>query len=315
MKKLIASLMILGSVVMASAQQSDLLVQVPVAPEYMVSLTERCNYIVDKYWERCDYKSAFSAKDRMDRTFEMFTEFLPYAQADTVHMAIDRLIAGVEKSGGQNLLELGRIAEKHLYSDESDLKSEEAYFPFVQAIAKSKKVKGAEKARFEAQYKQLANSRLGVANPTVELTRADGTKMSLKDIKAPQILLFFNDPDCMDCRMAKARLSADFDINALIKNGTMAVLAIYPGDNSDEWKEYQKTLPEEWISGYWPDADTMFTMEFTPEIYYIDSTRVIRAKDLTTDNAITAFKNLRQRLDRVAAAKAKQAEASSDEQN
>ena len=297
--------MILGAVSIASAQQTDLLVQVPTAPDHLTSLTARCNYIVDKYWERCDFKSAFSAKERMDRTFETFTEFLPYAQADTVHMAIDRLIAGVEKTGGANLLELGRIAEKHLYSDDAELKSEEVYFPFVSAVAKSKKVKGAEKARYEAQYKQLANSRLGVANPKIELTRADGTKCSLDDIKAPQILLFFNDPDCMDCRMAKARIAADFDIAALIKNNAMAVVAIYPGENTDEWKEYQQSLPAEWISGYWPDADTMYTMEFTPEIYYIDNSRVIRAKDLTVEDTLAAFRGLRSRLDRQAAAKAK----------
>ena len=170
---------------------------------------------------------------------------------------------------------------------------EELYLPFVDAVANNKKVKGAEKARYQAQFRQLQNSMVGKNAPDFEFTRPDGTHGRLSDVKANNVVLFFYDPDCFDCRLAKTRLAADIAVPTYINAGVLSIVAIYPGDPSDpEFIENAKELPENWVVGAYPDADRLFTMRTQPQFYYLDNTdgqRVVKVKDMPVDNIINTF--------------------------
>jgi hypothetical protein len=275
----------------ATAQNtSNLLVEMPQAPESITRLDQRCNYIISRYWDKFNPKSSFSSLERLDNTFGQFISLTPYATADTVHMAVDHLISVVQKAKPENLLTLAKIAEKWVYADTAEYLSEELYFPFIEAIVKDKKAKGPERARFQAQYDQLLNSRVGVKVNSLSYTKIDGTTGSLNDVTAPHVLLFFYDPECTDCRFAKARLSADYSLQTLIDNNIVAVMAIYPGDADEDWREDAKSLPESWIVGANPEIDRKFTMRYQPEIYYLDAERTIRVKDVAVDNILNTFK-------------------------
>ena len=89
--------------------------------------------------------------------------------------------------------------------------------------------------------------------------------------------------------MAKARLSADISIPKHIDRGQLQILAIYPGEPTDEWKEDVKGMPANWKVGAWPDADRHFTMRLQPEIYFLNKDRKILVKDIVTDNLLNTF--------------------------
>ena len=154
----------------------NLLVTMPSPPDRLTTLTQRCNYIVDNYWKTFNPKSSFSSQERLNHTLGTFFGFVPYSTADTVFMSIDGLLKQVAKAKPQNLLDLARMAEGWTYSDTAEVRSDELYFPFVEAVALNKKVKGAEKARFVYQYKQLLGSRLGQLAPDFEMTLRDGSR-------------------------------------------------------------------------------------------------------------------------------------------
>lgn len=274
----------------AQNDDAELLVTMPVPPKTVERLDERCNYIVDNYWKTFNPKASFSNLKRLDATFGQFVAFTPYATADTVHAAISTLLKNVAAAKPENLVTLASIAEKWCYADSAEYQSEELYFPFVEAVATNKKAKGALRPRFEAQYRQLRDSRVGCKVQNLTLQRPDGTYTGIDSISAPLMLLFFYDPDCTDCRLAKARLAADFTIGALIRNNTLAIVAIYPGEPGDEWRNDALTLPKDWVVGALPDADLHFTMRNQPEIYYLDPDRIIRVKDVPVDNILTTFR-------------------------
>ncbi len=269
---------------------SDLLVEMPVAPDNITRLDQRCNYIISRYWDKFNPKSSFSSLDRLDKTFGQFVGLTPYATADTVHMAVDHLISVVQKAKPENLLTLAKIAEKWCFVDTAEYLSEELYFPFVEAVVKDKKAKGPERARFQAQYDQLINSRVGCKVPSLTYTKPDGTKGSIDEVTAPHVLLFFYDPECTDCRFAKTRLAADYSVQKLIDDNVLAVMAIYPGDADADWRADAEQLPQSWVVGANPDIDQHFTMRFKPEIYYLDAERTIRVKDVPVDNILNTFK-------------------------
>ena len=221
MKKIMRRLCVVAvtafvGIVSAGAQSSvpagDLVVPIPAVPEEMSRLDERCNYIVDNFWKNAAFKSAFSSLDKMDAT--------------VVHQALETLITGVEKADAKNLIKLARMAEKWTGSDTAEYASEELFFPFVKAVATSKKVKDPEKARYQALYRQLNNSRQGARVADFSFTCPDGSTGKLSDVTSPSVLLVFYEPDCIDCRLAKARLSSDYVLPALVKSGVLSVIAI-----------------------------------------------------------------------------------------
>lgn len=292
MKRILISLIMACAAALGASAQvpNDLLVTMPQPPSSLTRLDERCNFIVDNYWKTFNPKSSFSSLERLDKTLGMFLSFTPYASADTVFGALDKMLEAVGKAKPDNLLTMAQMAERYCYSDSAEYDSEELYMHFLEPVVTNKKVKGAEKARFAHQYKQLQNSAVGATPADFEFTRPDGTKGRLSDVKTAHILLFFYDPDCMDCRLAKTRLAADYTLGALQRMGLFTMMAIYPGEPTQEWRDDAASLPSEWIVGALPDAEDLFTMRKQPEIYYLDPKRKVAVKDIDTTQAIDAFK-------------------------
>ena len=191
-----AAILVIAACMGMRAQTSDLLVTMPVPPENLERLDERSGYIVENYWKTFNPKSSFSSLDRLGNTMEQFFNFTPYAPAETVHRSIDYLINIVGKAKPDNLVTLASMAERYIYADTADWYSEELYFPFVKAVADTKKIKNPLKARYKAQYEQLLNSQIDTIPADFTYTTPDGGTATFYGSKAPYTLLFFYDPDC-----------------------------------------------------------------------------------------------------------------------
>lgn len=292
MKSLILTLLaVLALAPVATAADGDLF-PYPKPPEDMSGLTERCDFLVGRFWNQCDFKGAMSKKDKFDNTFGDWISFMPYATADTVHAAIDRLIKKNEKNGPVTL-ELARMAEKWAHSDTTDTYSDEIFLPFAKAAATHKKIPAAERARFESQVKIMENTVLGQPVGHLDYVKTDGTKASLADTRTQLIVLFFNDHECDDCNMARVRLSADINATALIKAGVLTVLSIEPGDASTEWLAAAASYPQEWIIGSSADADEYFSLREFPSIYLLDSRHRLLAKEMNIDSLLATLAAIR----------------------
>lgn len=298
---LIALMMAICPAVMAqNATDADdgieLLVPVPTPPEHLTTLSQRCNYILDHYWDNFNFKTAMSARKRFDKTFGTFLDFTPYASADTVMMVIDRLTTGMAKAKPEYLIDLAETAAKWTQGDTAEYQSDQLYTPFVRAVVNNKKIKGPQKARYQAQLLILESSSLGSRVPDLAFTDTAGVATSLYTLsKAPHKLIVIFDPDCADCRLSKARLSADYIIESLIDNNIIDLVALYPGEPDDElWQTEQKTMPKNWIVGAAPDIDRYFNLDKMPAIYYLDKDFDVMAKNVQTNNILEAFRNLLQ---------------------
>lgn len=260
----------------------------PTPPEALTTLSQRTNYLVEHFWERCNLKSAFSSRAKLAEAFRDYVSFMPYASADTVHASIIELINGV-KGDKKNLLTLGEIAEATLYSDTAEVLSDELYIPFAKAIADNKKIPAAARARFEHQARVLTNSQVGATAPALTFETPEGGKSDLSKVDSPYTLLFFNDPECEDCTLTRVRLAADFNTRQLIDKGVLKIVSIYPDEPSEEWKNNCKTYPETWVIGASPEADDLFDMRHAPVMYFLDKNHKILAKNILIDNVINAF--------------------------
>ncbi len=280
-------LMAFSSAVIAEKQ----FFQYPQAPESLASLSQRANYVVEHFWDRCDLKSAFSSHDKMATAFRDYVTYMQYASKDTTTTSIQKLIKEVQKKP-KNMLTLAEIAEQTLYGDSAIFWSDEIYLHFAKAVTETKKLSKTEKARYAHQAKILENSMVGSRPANFEFTTPEGEKMQFDSIKAPAIMLFFNDLDCTDCRLAKARLATDLNLNKLIDRGVIKIVSIHPGEASDEWKTEASGYPQNWIVGAYDNAYDLFDMRVTPTIYQLDDNHTIISKNLNVDGILSVVSNI-----------------------
>lgn len=299
MKKLLILFCVFAaSVAYAQQPPQKTMFPYPSAPDDLASLSERCNYIVEHFWDRCNIKQSFSSQPQLRQAFGDWLSFMPYASSDTVYMAIDAYMGKVSKTGGDNVAAIGRIAESWLYCDTAAYFSEDVYLPFAKAVAAHKKVDNATRQRLNAQIKILENSRVGAKAGAFEfVTRGDST-MRFDDVVASRVILFFYDPDCTDCSLVKTRLSVDFNLNQLLDGRLLKLVAIYPGEPTQEWKENAMQLPESWIVGAAPDIDLLYDIPTIPDMYYLDARHKILAKHVEVDNLLMGVQQINQKMNK-----------------
>ncbi|MDO4319955.1 MAG: DUF5106 domain-containing protein [Bacteroidales bacterium] len=264
----------------------------PVPPADMERLDERCDYLVTHFWDRCDMKSAFSKTEKLNNTFGDWISFMPYASADSVYTAIGRLLESVKKSGPQTL-GLARMAEQWTYSDTAEIFSEEIYYPFAKAVAENRKISGADRARFENQVQIIDNVRQGGVMGHLQYVTPEGLPGSLETVRTQAIVVFINDHDCEDCALARVRLSADINANALIKAGLLTIMCIEPDEATPEWLEATTSYPAEWIVGASEDASSYFPLRTSPEFYLLDARHRVLAKGFPIDGMLRALAAIR----------------------
>lgn len=263
----------------------------PQAPESITDFKQKCNYTTFHFWDNCNLKSAFSSRKKMKGAFEDFVSIAVHASRDTTFSTIKSLIENVRKVPN-NMLTLGEIAEEVLYSDSSEIYSEELYLPFAEAVAGTKKIPSASRLRFERQANILGHTQVGMIAPNFEFIKPDGSKGNLHESFGKRILLIFNDPDCDDCKMTMVRLSADFNLKQLIEKGYINLVSITPSEASQEWKDAVADYPAEWIVGSAEDVDNMFDVSNTPTILYLDPNGKILSKTIDKGGLINMLRVL-----------------------
>ena len=273
------------------AQSEERLFPYPVPPQDMTNLYERCNFLVYKFWDQCDIKSAFSSKAKLNSAFGDWLSFMPYASADTVYLAIENFHKSFRKSG-EHAYEIAKMAENWLYSDSAAYRSDELYSIFVDGAVANKKIPAEKRRYFEAQKKILDNSSVGKVVPDIELTKADGSKTGFFADSSSYTLVFIYENDCLDCTFARVRLSADMVLNQLNDAGVVRVVSLYAGEPDAAFSTAVTSFPESWINVASPETASYFDMRLKPAIYYLDKDHKIIGKELSVDNILNAFGKL-----------------------
>lgn len=261
----------------------------PTPPDTLMALQPRCDFIIMRFWDRCNFDQAMRNPEKFNRAFGDWVTIMQHASADSVHAAIDKTLAKFAKKGPETLA-LASMAENWLYSDTSAIFSEEIYLPFARAAANHKKISRAEKSRFQLHKQQIETSATGAYVPALPFTRPDGSRGNLGEVTGGSVLIFINDPSCSDCNFARIRLSADYNANELIRRGELTVVSILPDDPSDEWREEAARYPETWVVGAMPDADTYFDLRRSPTFLFLNSRHKVLLKDMDLDYLLGAFR-------------------------
>lgn len=281
--KIIALLLLAASASGVSAQTaSQPFFQMPVVPDSLVLLYDRTDYLLAHYWDFCDVKKAFSARDRFRTAVVDYFSLMPYGTVDGVKSSISSFMKKVS-SGKEPVQFVADIAEATFYSDTAALASDQLYLMFLDELLANKKLDKTAKLRYAHQQRVLQGSQPGQPAPALTFTDPLGMEHTFApDTTKAGAIIFFNDPDCSGCSMARLRIDADILSRTVIEKGIIDFYSIYPGEPDAEWLQSAVSYPEAWITGAAPDADRHWDIRQSPLFYILNRDGSIL---LTTGNA------------------------------
>lgn len=111
-----------------------------------------------------------------------------------------------------------------------------------------------------------------------------GEWVSLHQVNARYIVLYFWEPNCGFCKEATPML---YEIYTKYREKGLEIFAIYTQDNKEEWQEYLDENGFDWINAYDPNQATYFRFYYdvysTPVVYLLDKDKVIVAKRVSVE--------------------------------
>ena len=121
-------------------------------------------------------------------------------------------------------------------------------------------------------------------------TTPDGRSHRLSALKAHFTLLYFYNPDCPACREIKEYIRSSVVFGDWMdKTDGLRVLAVYPDEDLDLWRERLPQIPEAWIVGCDPGHklmdDRLYDLKAIPTIYLLDSSKRVILKDVPVEVA------------------------------
>lgn len=280
---------------LAQAAKAESYFQYPIVPDSISTLEGRCNYLADHFWDFCDLTKGFSARAKMGEEFKVYLSVLENATPARAAAGLKNLMQRLDKQPKDQLY-FANIAESRLYSDTAEAWIDYLYLPVAETVAANKKLNKAEKARYALHADLLRGSMVGEPIVPLTFTCIDGSTSDLHAKPVAATVIFFNDPECSDCNLARIRLHADISTSQLIDEGRLRIVSISVVEPDEEWKKAATAYPETWTVGANPDADLKVDLRFgTPDFYILDKNNKIRFKHLSVDQVLDVARQLKKR--------------------
>ena len=185
--------------------------------------------------------------------------------------------------------------EKYLFDAHSPYLDDELYLPVLDGIEKCTVIPDSVKQSFRYQADICGKNRVGTTAADFRYTSQRGTS-NMHSIKAEYLLIFFNDPDCPNCRQALEIMKKSDVILNMVGMGVMKVLAVSPGGKTELWTERRADFPMDWIYAYDPVGElnqgTIYTLRTSPSIYLLDENKNVIIKDASLPHCLRVLTSI-----------------------
>ena len=255
----------------------------PSMPDSIKDPTGRADYLAAHFWDSLDFADTAHSLDTafMEQNFANYSTVLPLTSEQGRTKAVSAVLDRARAASAASYELMAAIAEKYLYEPDSPMFDEEAYLPFADyAVGLGDEMSAAAEGRRD----DILKNRPGTPAPDFVFMTTDAKRRRLSESDPlTNTLLIFYEPDCDKCHEAMTLLAGSQMLQGAVAQGTLRVVAVYPGDNRKVWAEHAATLPSNWIVGIDPtgsiDNDELYLIRATPTFYLIGADGKIILKD------------------------------------
>lgn len=269
----------------------------PTIPNIIQDEPERIAYICKHFWDSLDTRDSTMLKN-IDMFENYFSIYLTFIKEQTTKDATENIEIFLKKIDNSKewIDAVLQLATKYLYHIESPFLNEELYIPFAEYMLRQKNLCIEDSILYNHRLEVALKNRPGSIANDFSFVTAKGKQTTLHNSIERCTLLFFNDPECENCKEAKSQLIGNDIIRQMTENGTLQPIMIYTEGDSEVWKQHKHDCPKGWISGF--DAEEnirmrrIYELRAMPCIYLIDKDKKVILKDVNINTLITYLNSL-----------------------
>lgn len=120
-----------------------------------------------------------------------------------------------------------------------------------------------------------------------------GEHSTLYTLKASYILVYFNDPDCDDCKLLKDNIVNSKVLTRMIDEDKLKVLSVSVFGKTEEWEK--QILPEKWLDACDENMsiidDELYYLPKLPILYLIDCNHNVILKNTNIKDIEAVLRN------------------------
>lgn len=268
-------------------------------PSVLRTPTERAEYLVMHYWDRFNFNDMrfISHSEVTEQALANFIDLKNHVSKDMIVASMKNLMAKAE-ANKRMFAHICALMEKYLYEPESPLEDEELLIPVLEYMVNSSSLDESDKIRPEMLLRLVSRNRIGKEASDFKYSLANGKSGEMSLIDSDYLILFFNDPDCLECNEAGRQILASFVIGDFINRGLLKILSIYPYDNVEGWKQRSNLMPKEWINAYDDGCEIMnneiYDIKSTPTLYLLSKQKRVLLKNCGVNDIEMFLSNGRQ---------------------
>ena len=253
----------------------------PSVPDSLVTTESRANYLALHYWDNIDFNDStiIGNKDISEQGFSNFISIMPYVTQKEI--AFSEFVSKISlKPDVQDYFMA--VAKKYLAESQSPVFNDELYIMMLQSLLSSDMLDSARRAKYSMILDTEMKNRVGEVATDFEFMLRDGGRGRLSEINAKYILVFFSDPDCDRCNLAKAQIDASAVVRIKLLLGDLALLSVCVEGDTETWKT-SKT-PDEWIDACDEKCaiydQELYDIPGLPSFYLLDSSHRVILRDV-----------------------------------
>ena len=258
----------------------------PAIPSMMTDPEEQARYLAQHFWDSFDFTDTtdIGNADYTEQAFTNYVQILLNIPHDIGDASIRTMFrkAAADKDMFQHFAEL---SEKYLFDPNSPFRDDEYYITVLQSVLENPALDEWERIRPQEQLRMALKNRVGTPAADFRYTLESGATGTLYGLKkAPYTLVFINNPGCTACKETMQQILGSQLLTQLMTEGMIAVLAIYPDEDLEEWRKFAPHMPAGWINSYDRELkiknDELYDLKAIPTLYLLDADKVVMLKDV-----------------------------------
>ena len=225
--------------------------------------------------------------------FEQYVIDLWNAPPETARQRQDSLLTAAEGDSAK-WQQLIALEDRFLFDPNSRYRNEELYLPVAEHLLTAPYATEAQRNNAGWILPKLRLNRPGTPAADFEFLTPQGRRTSLYSVlysRKPRLtVLFFSNPGCHNCKEVTETFSHSLHMQALLENGSLLVVNIYPDEDVQAWLDYLGEYPKEWVCGQDADqrirGDEVYWLRAIPSLYLLDEQGRVILKDTTPEQIL-----------------------------
>lgn len=272
----------------------------PKIPSIFINEEQRIEFLSENYWNNFKFQDTalINQPKFLNHLFTNFLGLLSQVPDSVSIKCINHMMSQAEADSLMYNCFIS-MSEKYLYDPNSPLRNESLYIAVLKNILASNKIDDAHKIRPQNHYKIAIKNRPGKMATDFRYTLATGKQGRLYCIHSSYTLMYFNNPDCEDCKIVKKQMASSQVLNDLLRSKKLKILSLYPDKDLSIWSKNYSQLPDSWIRAY--DKGTivqkkeLYDLKAIPTLYLLDKDKKVLLKDApfeVIENYLSTIKRL-----------------------